>query len=372
MAKPLSYIGIAKGALEHNCAALRSVVGKHQQIIAVVKANAYGHGLNQVVPILEPHVDGFQVDDSEELRAIRTLTRKRVLVLGYVQPAEVAEAVALGAELAIYDTERLAPLAALNQPVTLHLKIDALLGRQGLLPETIPPFLEELRRYPTLRLAGVYSHFANLEDSESSEHADAQQRALHAAAELVRKAGFPHIVTHMSSSAGILSFEGSESPHCLVRPGIALYGFYPSGRFAETHAHLGLRPVLSWHSQLAQVKELPAGHPVGYGLTYVTGAPTRLGIVPQGYSDGYPRSLSNRGQVLVGGQRCNVLGRVAMNMLAVDVTALPQAKAGDEVVLIGQQGDQTITAEELAEATGTIAYEIVARLHPFLPRLIQE
>ncbi|HSI20975.1 MAG TPA: alanine racemase [Verrucomicrobiae bacterium] len=370
---PLSYLEISRDALRHNVAAIRRVVGRHQQVMAVVKANAYGHGIAQVVEAIDDVVDAFQVDDIEELRELRNHTEKRALVLGYIQPSELPEAVALNAELAVYDQERLhilSEIATPESPVRIHLKVDALLGRQGLLPASLPPFLEALRRAPHVQLAGVYSHFSNLEDTSSHEHGDAQLALFEVAVEMIREAGFKHFEEHISSSAGILTYEGNRSKRPLVRLGISLYGLYPSPQLAAEYEPLELQPALRWRTSLAQVKDIPAGHPVGYGLTYIAPHPIRLGIVPQGYSDGYDRLLSSKGEVLIKSTRCPVLGRVAMNMFAVDVTQLAKVSAGDTVVLLGEEGEDRVSAEELASHSQTINYEVVARLNPLLPRLL--
>ena len=366
MSIPLSYIEISKVALRANVASFREKLGANQQLIAVVKGNAYGHGLREVVSSVEDLVDGYQVDDIEELQAVRALSQKRVLVLGYVQQCDLDEAIALGGELAFYDLERLPSVAAAGTNATIHLKIDALLGRQGLLPEQVPDFVTALKQFPSITLGGVSSHYSNLEDTPLRSHAEAQQARFERALGVLLALGYPNVPTHFSSSAGILAFEGDSSSHALVRLGIGLYGLYPSPSFARM---ITLHPCLRWVSHLAQVKDLPAGFPVGYGLTHITEAPMTIGIVPQGYSDGYDRLLSSKGEVLIGGYRRKVIGRVAMNMFAVDLTGLA-AKPGDEVVLLGSQGGETISAEELGEACGTINYEIVARLSALLPRLM--
>ena len=156
-----------------------------------------------------------------------------------------------------------------------------------------------------------------------------------------------------------------------MRVGIGLYGLYPSSQLQRTSDGLALQPALQWISHLAQVKELPTGHPVGYGLTYITSRPTTIGVVPQGYSDGYDRGLSNAGQVLIRGTRCSVLGRIAMNMFAVDVSHIPDVKAEEDVVLLGEQLGERITAEEIALKTNTINYEVVARISSLVPRVIK-
>lgn len=370
----LSYIEVSREALVHNLSALRTIAPAGQEFVAVVKGNAYGHGMREVVAALYGNVEGFQVDDLDELRELRHFCDARALVYGYVPISQIEEAVwSEYAEITVYDRDQLSELDRIRKerggarPLLFSLKIDALLGRQGLLPDEVDGFLEELARYPDLRPVSAYAHYANIEDTTDLTHAEAQEEVFEAAFAKLR-AQFPAIRRHFSATSGLLTrpIEG----HCIVRAGIGLYGLYPSAPLARSHTELALRPVLRWVSHLAQVKTLPAGHPVGYGLTYRTTRPTKVGIVPQGYSDGYDRGLSSVGEVLVHGTRCPVIGRIAMNMFAIDLSPVPDAVAEDEVVLLGTQGHERITAEEIAAKLGTINYEVVARISPLLPRVI--
>lgn len=361
----LSLIEVDADALRHNLRSLRTLIPAGARVAAVVKGNAYGHGLKEVVQALDGEVDAFQVDDLEELRAIRALTDRPVLVLGYVPRADVAEAVALGGELAVYDRERLAALSETGKRPRIHLKIDALLGRQGVPPHDLEAFLTHLRD-ADVELVAAYAHFANIEDTTDLTHAHAQMEVFETCFRRIRE-DWPACGRHISATSGLLTVEAGND---LVRIGVGVYGLYPSFPLERSHRHLALRPAMRWVSHLAQVKTLPARHPVGYGLTYVTSRETRIGIVPQGYSDGYDRGLSSSGEVLVHGVRCPVLGRIAMNMFAIDLSDVPDAKAEDEVVLLGEQGKDRITAEEMAVRLGTINYEVVTRVSPLLPRVI--
>lgn len=374
----LSSIELSREALHHNVATLRAL-HPTVQAFAVVKANAYGHGLEEIVALLTHEggfaahgVNGFQVDDLEELRQVRRVTDASVDLYGYVQIEDLAEAsLSGGVTFGLYDPSHLAELDRVrrlhNVNPLFDIKIDALLGRQGLLPSDVDEFLDELVKYTGLKPSCVYAHYANIEDTTDLTHAEAQEAAF---AEAERKVieRYPHVGRHIFATSGLLTRDGRLSDK--VRLGIGLYGLYPSAPLARSHAHLDLRPVMRWVTHLAQVKTLPAGHPVGYGLTYRTARPTMIGIVPQGYSDGYDRGLSNVGEVLVHGRRCPVIGRIAMNMFAVDLTPAPDARAEDEVVLLGAQGDDRITAEEIAAKLGTINYEVVARVSPLLPRVV--
>ncbi|MGV3615026.1 MAG: alanine racemase [Fimbriimonas sp.] len=365
----LSAVEVDSAALRHNLRSLRALVPEGARIAAVVKGNAYGHGLAEVVRALDADVDAFQVDDLEELRAVRRLSKRPVLVLGYVPLANVTEAIAAGGELAVYDTERLAAISASGRALDvrprIHLKIDALLGRQGVPPAELDGFIESLKGYE-VEVVAAYAHFANIEDTTDLTHAHAQLEVFEEALAKIRKV-WPECGRHVSATSGLLTVESGSD---LVRIGVGLYGLYPSAPLQRTHRHLDLRPAMRWVTHLAQVKTLPARHPVGYGLTFVTSRETRIGIVPQGYSDGFDRGLSNTGEVLVHGVRCPVLGRVAMNMFAVDLSEVPEARPEDEVVLLGAQGSERITAEDMAARLGTINYEVVTRVSPLLPRIV--
>jgi len=367
----LSEVQIDRDQLVRNVRALRGIAEPGVAAIAVVKGNAYGHGLAEIVQALEEEVDGYQVDDIEELRALRAVSAKRTLVLGYVGKDDIDEAIRLGAELAIYDTERLPNLveAARRHRVRpkVHLKIDALLGRQGVLPDALPPVVEVLGACEEIELASAYAHFANIEDTTDLGHAFDQLETFESCWNALRSSGWPDLGRHISATSGLMTVDKGND---LVRLGLGIYGMYPSAALARSQAELVLQPVMRWVSRLAQVKTLPARHPVGYGLTFITPRPMQIGIVPQGYADGYDRGLSNSGQVLIRGVRCSVLGRVAMNMFAVDLTYVPEAAPEDEVVLLGKQGDDRITAEEIASRLGTINYEVTTRVCPLLPKRI--
>lgn len=372
----LSYVEISRENLLHNFASMKSLTRPGIEIVSVIKANAYGHGQNEVASILEQVTDRFQVDDLAELRLLRKVTGKPVLVLGYVASDEIWEALRLESTLSVYDADRISEVneaaKALGKTANVHVKIDAELGRQGVLPEDVGTILDALRRCEHIRVEALYSHFANIEDTSDFSHAKKQIDAFQGAVSAFRTNGYDDVKTHLSASSGIMMYETDGGGSDLVRPGIGLYGMWPSddlkARFSRDD--FDLKPVLRWVTHVAQVKTLPAGHSIGYGLTYVTKEPTKVAVVSQGYSDGYDRGLSNVGEVLIGGTRCPVLGRVAMNMFVVDVSHLVSVCREDEVVLLGEQGNERITAEEIAEKLGTINYEVTTRISPLLPRVI--
>lgn len=365
---------LAKNAI-HNVQLFRSLLHPNTHIVGVIKANAYGHGQNEMAAIIEPYVDFFQVDDLLELLLLRKVSQKPTLVLGYVATHELQEAIALGGELAVYDEERL-PLMhqyaeALNTTVRVHIKIDAHLGRQGVLVNSLEQFLVHVKQYSRIEVVGVYAHFANIEDTTDFSHAQKQLDTYHKAVEICHAAGYANIKTHISATSGILAYEKNAGRNSLVRLGIGLYGMWPSEELRQEweSTEFQLKPVIRWVTHIAQVKTFPAGYSIGYGLTFVTPREMKIAVIPQGYSDGYDRGLSNQGEVLIRGQRCRVLGRVAMNMFVVDVSNVTGVSLEDEVVLLGTQKNECLSAEEIASKIDTINYEVTTRITPLLPRL---
>ncbi|HOW60500.1 MAG TPA: alanine racemase [Candidatus Moranbacteria bacterium] len=373
----LSYIEISKKNLFHNFRAMKSLVKPGVKIAAVIKANAYGHGQNIVAKILEKEADYFQVDDIEELRSLRQVSKKKILVFGYVSKNELAEALKLKGILCVYNKDQILSLNAVAKKIKkkaiVHIKIDAALGRQGVLLKDFPEIIKILKKCKNIIVDGVYAHFANIEDTTDFSHAQKQLEIFNQAIKIFQKNEYKNFKTHISASSGVMVYENNEGKSELIRLGISLYGMWPSEDLRKRFEKQGLRlkAVMRWVTHVAQVKILPKNHYIGYGLTYVTKKPTKVAIIPQGYSDGYDRGLSNKGEVLIQGQRCSVLGRVAMNMFVVDVTHIKSIKNEDEVVLLGRQGKEEVTAEELAKHLGTINYEITTRITPLLKRVVK-
>lgn len=370
---PLSFIELSTKNLRSNVQFFRDTLSPQTKIAAVVKANAYGHGQNEVAQIIEKQVDYFQVDDLQELELLRKVSHKPTFVFGYVAKDELARAAALDGILCIYDTERLHLLNAIGdtmqKKIKIHIKIDAHLGRQGLLLEEVTPFLAAVKKCPHILLDGAYAHFANIEDTTDFSHAQKQIDTYHIAVKIIKENGFANIQTHIAATSGILAYEKEKGLHTVARLGIGIYGLWPSAALQQSNK---ITPVLRWVTRVAQIKTLPAGHSIGYGLTYITKKPTKIAVIPQGYSDGYDRGFSNKGEVLIRATRCPVLGRVAMNMFVVDVSHLDDAEQEDEVVLLGTQGKEEITAEEMAAKIDTINYEVTTRISPLLKRKVLE
>jgi len=371
----LSYIEISRANLINNLYSFKKLLPEGVKIVSVIKANAYGHGLKEVAKILENYVDYFQVDDIEELKELRSVSDKECFVFGYIAKEDLCDAIKLNGTIGITSIEQYTFLEEtakkLQRKVMVHICVDSALGRDGFLLKQLNQFLSIINKSRFIEITGIYSHFANIEDTPNFSHAKKQIKLYERALKLFSKFGYKNLQKHISSTAVTLVYETKHHGNDLVRLGIGQYGIWPSEYlYAEyLSKSMKLEPVLRWVSHIAQIKELPKGSTIGYGLTYTTTKKTKIAVIPQGYSDGYDRKLSNIGEVLINGNFCRVLGRVSMNMMVVDVSHLKQVKIEDEVVLLGKQGSNSITSEMIAEKAGTINYEVIARISPLLPRL---
>ena len=373
---PLSYIELSASNLLHNIATIRAILAKDVKVVFAIKGNAYGHGQNEIVKIAEPHIDYFMVNSLEELRLLRAVSRRPTFLLGYVSEVHISEALSLGCILGVFSLEQFlrvqkyAKKAGIVQDV--HIACDALLGREGFLEKELPAVLLLTKKSKNVCITGMYAHFANIEDTNNFTHAERQISAYARMREIASEYGYGNINTHISATSGVLAYESSNAVNPLVRIGIGAYGLWPSEHLEYQHRRkVRFEPVLSWKTHIAQVKTLPAGRTIGYGLTYMTQKATKIALIPQGYADGYPRALSNVGHVLIGGKKCPIRGRVSMNMFVVDVSKVSNVTEGDEVVLLGSQGRAHISAEELGVLAGSINYEVVTRISPLLPRVVQ-
>jgi len=372
---PLAHIELSKNNLIFNIKQFKKLAKRGIKFAVVVKGNAYGHGQNEIVKILEPYADYFQVDGIEELEQLRKVSRKKTLVLGYVQNNDLTKAVKLGCILSVFSLEQLLNISAIAKHLTkvqeIHLPVDAHLGREGFLLKDLPKIFKEIKKCKYIKISGIYAHFANIEDTTDFSHAKKQILEYQKALRLAADYGFKNLQTHMSATSGILAYEKKKGIHPIVRLGIGVYGMWPSEDLKHKYKNkLALKPALAWKTKIAQIKTLPKGSTIGYGLTYKTKRATRIALIPQGYSDGVDRGLSNKGSVLIKGQRCKILGRVMMNMFVVDISHLPQAQPEDEVILLGKQNKNRISAEEIAQLLDTINYEITTRISPLLPRVV--
>lgn len=375
----LSWCEVDAAALRSNIEAFRTLLVAEARLLLVVKANAYGHGLREVAglaPMLGADALGVhQLDEAAEARAAGW--SGPLWVLGYTPHARLAEGLDLGVEFTVYDAAILAELDRLGRArgirASCHLKLETGTNRQGILAADLDGFLGIFTASAGLKLAGVSTHFANIEDTTDHSFARGQLERFRAMAERVRAAGFADVLLHAACSAAVLVMP--ETSFGCARVGIGAYGIWPSRETLASHGSRGqdllrLRSALAWKARIAQVKAVPAGAFVGYGCTRRTGRPSRIAVIPVGYFEGYDRRFSNLAHVLVRGCRAPVLGRVCMDMFMIDVTDIPGVEPEDEAVLIGRQGDEEIRAADLAAIAQTIPYEIVSRLSPLLPRIV--
>jgi alanine racemase len=338
-------------------------------ILAIVKANAYGHGAVPVArALMQAGVRRFGVATIEEGAQLRESgIDHSIVVLGPLVPGEIPALVAHRLTPVIYDLniarELVKQVRPAAKPYPIHVKIDTGMGRLGLNPDDWPALLETASLDRQLMLEGVMTHLADA-DSDDPAYTNRQLEQFHSALGRVAASGHKPPLIHMANSAGIIRHPASH--YSLVRPGIMLYGYHTLSR---TRPDLDLRPILSWHTTVATIRSIPPGGCVGYNRTFIATRASRIAVLPVGYADGYSRRLSNTGRVLIGSRHMPVVGRVSMDMTMVDVTDLPEAKAGDPVVLLGTQGTAAITATDIAGMLETIPYEVLCSIGPRVPRL---
>jgi len=375
----LNWCEISAGAIRWNIEQFRRRLDPSAEFGAVVKANAYGHGMLEVAELArQAGVEWLCVNGIDEAGALRRAGHgARMLVMGYVPLDRLGEVVELDLRPVVYNLETLGRLdelaRRLGRRVPVHLKLETGTQRQGIDREHVAEFARRVVEAEGLLLEGVTTHFANIEDSTDHSYAEGQIERFSLIADLAQNAAGSTPMRHAACSAATLLFTRTHLD--LARVGISLYGLWPS---RETYVSclergkptLELRPALTWKSRLAQIKTVAEGSFVGYGCTFRTTRPSRIAVLPVGYHEGYDRGLSEVAHVLVRGRRAPVRGRICMNMCMVDVTDIPGVELEDEAVLLGSQGAERISAEQLADWCGTISYEIVARIHPSLPRVV--
>lgn len=369
-----SWIEVSRGALAHNVGVFRELAGQ-RKLMVVVKANGYGHGMLEVARLaLDGGSDWLAVFDVREAFALRDAgIEAPLLVLGPTPAQALARAAEQGIRVTVASpaaVERILQTGPAG--LRVHVKLETGTNRQGFDTDE----LEHVARLLSARrvaVEGAYTHFADIEDTTDHTYAMAQLARFEERVGRLRALGVSPELLHTSCSAATLLFP--QTLFDLVRVGVSAYGLWPSKETLVSVRQSGrepvaLRPVMTWKTRIAQIKTLETGQTVGYGRTHKTTRPTRLAILPVGYANGYDRGLSDSASVLVRGRRARVCGRVMMNMTAVDVTDVEAATTDDEVVLLGAQGDERISAEELAGLLGTINYEVVTRAEPRGPRRV--
>lgn len=368
LSKPVVWAEIDLAALRQNLKVIRAALHSPAvKTLAIVKADAYGHGMPMVARTLSrAGVDFFGVatiDEAVQLR--RICPRAQILVLGSFHPDQIGTYAAQRIIPTISSVEDVAEIerAKLKSPLSAHLKIDTGMGRLGVWHEEIHSLLKALTKAKRLRVEGIYTHFSRA-DHEDQEFTREQLHRFDEAAKEAAAAGIRPRYLHAANSMGLVRFK--EAHLNLVRPGIVLYGLNPS---STAPLPKGLRPVMSLKAKISFLKKVEKGRTISYGATYETPRATQIATLPIGYSHGYKLGFSNKAHVVVRGKKCPVIGRVTMDQTLVDVGGVPSVRRWDEVTLIGHDGRAGVSAEDLAKLIGTIPYEIVCSVHSRIPRI---
>ena len=364
---------ISLDAILANMESMKRNLKEGVQITAVLKTNAYGHGAVEIAKVLEPldYVWGYAVAAFEEAVELREAgLRKPILLLGYVFPYCYQELAKMNIRPAVFREDMLEQLSAAakaaGKKIKIHIAVDTGMSRIGIFPdETGLDFIKKALETEGLQVEGMFTHFARADEADRSFTEEQLEKFVWLTEAVKERLGYDIPIRHCSNSAGIIEY-----PHAnmtMVRAGITLYGLWPSDEVRKDI--VPLEPVMSLRSHIIYIKEISAGTPVSYGGTWAPDHTVRLATVPVGYGDGWPRSLSNKGYVLIRGQKAPIRGRVCMDQFMVEVTDIPDAAEGDEVTLIGRDGDAYISMEEVGDLSGRFNYELACDINPRVPRL---
>jgi alanine racemase len=364
-----TWLEVDLEAIAHNFTRVIGMVGPKVRVLAVLKADGYGHGAVRVArTVLNNGAKYLGVASIGEGAALRQAgITAPILVLGYTPAWQARELALNGFTATVFSLDVARALsragAERDDQIRIHVKVDTGMGRLGLLPDDVVPFVLDLQKLPNLVLEGIFTHFSMADQDPG--YTRWQIDRFHEVLAALSEAGVEIPLIHAANSAAILSLP--ESHFTMVRLGIAMFGLHPS---PGLHCPPDFRAALSFKTQVAQVKALPPGSYVSYGNTYQTTGEQRIAVLPVGYADGFRRAPRHWGEVLVRGRRAPIVGRVCMDQTMIDVTAIPDVRQGDEVVLIGEQGGERITAEDVAERLGTVNYEVVSEILARVPRIV--
>lgn len=369
-----TWLEIDRAALANNTRLVRNIIGPQRQLMAVVKANGYGHGAAQVARTLltagANYLAVAALSEAIELR--EQAIQAPILVLGYTPPWLAAEAVAHNVTLTVYDPELPQALAAkqseLTQSAKVHVKVNTGMNRLGLVPHEVSDYIAWLHTLTGLNIEGIYTHFSSADLADKSE-TYAQLVRFNCTLTTLQQQNICPPLTHAANSAAILTVPEAYEPFQMARSGVALYGMHPD--VDDTRLPDGFRPVLQWKALVAQVQPLQAGDGVGYGQEFIAPHAMMVAVIPLGYADGFPRNPHTWSSVLIQGQPTPIVGRVCMDQTIVDVSHLPKPVVqGDEVVIIGHQREAALWAEEVAQRLGTNNYDVTSRILARVPRVV--
>lgn len=366
------YAKIDLDCILHNMECMKANCKEGTKLLAVIKTDGYGHGALPIAKTLEalPYLFGYATATVEEALTLRKNgIHKAILILGHTFPYSYPDLVREQIRPALFRLDSAKELSdtalRLNKKCKVHIKVDTGMTRVGIQPNDEGlSFVKEVMAMPGIEIEGIFTHFATADEADKTAAKKQLERFVSFTERIKKELGLQIPICHASNSAGILDMP--EANLDMVRAGITTYGLWPS---ADVSQKMDLHPALELKSHIAYIKEVEAGVPISYGGTYVTEKKTIVATIPVGYGDGYPRSLSSKGYVLIHGKKAPILGRVCMDQFMVDVTDLPEAKMDDEVTLIGKDGDAKITLEELGKLSGRFNYEFACDLDKRIPRI---
>jgi len=367
--KVRTWLEIDRNTMAKNYAVFRTMIKPETKLMAVVKSNAYGNELIGFSKVMdELGADMFGVDSITEGIALREVgIVKPILVLGFTIPENVSIASEKNISITLSSFDALNFLIKNKTPIKVHIKIDSGMHRQGFYPSDAEKLSDMLLKARHIKVEGIYTHFANAKNPRFSKDTDKQAKEFEKAVAVFKKKGFIFL-KHTCATSGTILFP--KYHYDMVRVGIGLHGLWPSGEVKKaSESKIKLEPILSWKTVVSEVKTIKKGEGIGYDFSEVLKKNTQVAICPIGYWHGYPRALSSVGYVLILGKRARVLGRVAMDMIVVDITGIKDVQMGDEVSLIGKQGNEEVTADELAKLCKTSNYEVVTRINPKIQRI---
>lgn len=374
-----TWIEISRKAVENNVGIFRKLVGKKSQIWAVVKSNAYGHGLVAFSQVADKAgVDGFCVDSVlEGIKLRQNGIKKMILVLGPTLPGLFKKAVENKITITISNKEALKNYLKSPAKPDFHLKIDSGMHRQGFYPEEIPDIISSLKKIEKYftpapdgqvrGFTGTYTHFCSAKDINYPTYTEMQLDNFKKAIAILESAGFKNLIKHAAATGGTMI--DKKYHFDAVRIGIGLYGLWPSKELNIQMPGLKLQPVLSWHALVSEVKKVKKGEYIGYDLAERATKNTDIAVIPIGYWHGFPRALSSVGQINIAGKTARILGRVSMDLIVADVNGL-KCRIGSEVVIIGRHKSGVIGASDMAAQIGASHYELVTRINPLIERII--
>lgn len=369
MLKRLTWAEISLKDYAYNLSQIKKLVGPKVKLMAILKANAYGHGAVELACQAEKwgasYIGIVCLYEAEELREAGI--KLPILILNYIDPKQAEKAIDLGCTLNIMDEEVLKAVDKYarkkGKRVKIHVKIDSGMHRAGMVPEDALKFIPKIENYKNIVLEGIFTHLAT-SDEKDLNLTRKQLSIFRKLLKSLKVKGIRPPLIHAANSGATLRLP--KSYFDMVRPGIISYGLVPSCDFTLPFKP---KPILSWKTIIAQIRDIGKGETVGYGRTFKASKKTLVGLIPVGYGDGLRRALSNRWHVLVKGQKAPILGRISMDQTSIDVTQIPRIKVGDEVVIIGKQGKEKITADKMAAKQGTINYEVVTSLAARVSRI---